>query len=68
MMLEVWNYFHPACFHILFRRNWLRTSLCWPLTVTLPFFVGCLNWRWSPAVLTRYQSSSSSSLMTSFTL
>ncbi len=32
MMSDVRNYFHPACFHILFRRNWLRTSLCWPLT------------------------------------
>lgn len=38
-----------------------------PATVTVPFFVSCLNCRWLPLVLTRYQPSFFSSLITSRT-
>lgn len=45
------GYFHPACFQILFKRNWFKTSLSCPLTVTFPDLSGCLNCRWSPLVV-----------------
>ncbi len=62
-------YFHPACFQMLLRRNWLNTSLSWPLSVTFPFFVGCLNCLWSVAfVFCIIQPSSCNSLITSRTL
>ena len=41
--------------------------LAFPETVTVPAFVGCLNWRWLPFVRARYQPSSSKALMTSLT-
>ena len=61
-------YRHPACFQILFSKNWSNVSLGLPLTVTLPFFVGCLNCRWSPLVYISIQPSALSILITSFTL
>ncbi len=42
-----------------------RPSL--PATVTVPVFVGCLNWRWLPLVLASFHSSASNSFITSLT-
>ena len=61
-------YRHPACFQMLFSKNWSKVSLGFPLTVTLPFLSGCLNCRWSPLVYIRIQPSSCSILITSLTL
>ena len=62
------DYFHPACFQMLLSKNWFKTSLSWPLTVTLPGFVGFLYCRWSPLVLHITHPSASSILITSLTL
>lgn len=62
------GYFHPACFQILFKRNWFKTSLSCPLTVTFPDLSGCLNCRWSPLVVSSIHPSASNSFITSFTL
>src|SRR5436190_8682748 len=43
------------------------SSPSWPLTVTRPSLVGCLNWRWLPLVTTSVQPSSCSIRITSRT-
>ena len=51
----------------------LFSSICdsvsfgWPLTVTRPFWVGCLNCLWLPSYATRYHPSFCSILKTSVT-
>lgn len=45
------HFFNPACLKILFRVFGSRSIEGWPATVTRPFLVGCLNWRWLPSKL-----------------
>jgi len=40
------DYISSACFKILFAVFGGKSSLDFPGIVTVPFFAGCLNWRW----------------------
>ena len=42
------DYFHPACFQMLFKFSCHIVSLSFPFTVTFPFFVGWQNYLWLP--------------------
>jgi len=56
-------HFNPACLRILFCVPGARSSLGFPAIVTTPFFLSCLYCRWLPRVRSRYQPSSSMSLI-----
>jgi hypothetical protein len=60
-------YFQPACLKMLFWVPGASSSLGFPETVTRPGFDGCLNWRWLPLVVARYQPSAFSLASTSET-
>ena len=53
---------------MLFSRNWLNSSLIFPVTVTVPCFVGWTNWRWSPRVRSSFHPSCWSRSITCLTL
>lgn len=57
----------PACFRILFFVPGARSWPGLPEIVTSPRLLECLYWRWLPRVRSRYQPSSSMSLMASRT-
>jgi hypothetical protein len=59
--------FKPACRLTEAKVPFGMSSPIWPLTVTRPDFVGCLNCRWLPRVTTSTQPCCSSRRMTSRT-
>ena len=50
-------FFKPDCLRILFNVPGAKSSPGLPATVTRPGLVGCLNCRWLPLVVTKYQPS-----------
>src|SRR5215813_115673 len=57
----------PACLRMLRSVPGVNSALGLPAIVTRPGLSGCLNCRWLPAVVTRYQPSASISLIISRT-
>src|SRR5260370_14652503 len=58
----------PACRRMLFNVPACKSALSLPGTVTRPFLILCVNWRWLPLVATRVHPSSSRRRMISFTV
>jgi hypothetical protein len=55
--MTVAYFFKPDCLRILFNVPGAKSSLGLPATVTRPGLARCLNCRWLPFVVTKYQPS-----------